>query len=72
MKPGEGRRGLTVRLSGDGGRTWPRSLRIHEGRTAYADLTRTEDGEVAVLYECGENWPYDRIVLKRFGVDEVK
>lgn len=68
---GDGRWGLTVRMSLDQGATWPYRLRIHGGRTAYADLTAYGDGRVGCLYERGERCPYERIALRNFTLEEL-
>src|SRR5262249_20357134 len=44
---------LTVRLSEDGGKTWPASRLLHEGPAAYSCLAVLPDGSVACLYERG-------------------
>ncbi|TNJ66646.1 exo-alpha-sialidase [Paenibacillus hemerocallicola] len=56
---------LTARLSADGGRTWDEGLLLRSGPAAYSDLAQTEDGTVLCLYECGDERPYERIVLAR-------
>ena len=60
------RRRLTVRLSHDGGQTWPITRLLHAGPAAYSDLTATAAGEVLCLYECGEKSPYQRIAFVGF------
>lgn len=73
MQPwGSGRRDLTVRMSLDDGKTWTYKLCIHEGKTAYGDLTVLSDGSIACLYECGEEHAYEQIALKIFTLDELK
>jgi sialidase-1 len=60
------RRALTVRASFDEGRTWPRSLVLHEGPAAYSCLAALPDGALGCLYEAGKEEPYDKIVFARF------
>ena len=60
------RRNMTVRLSEDGGATWPAAKVLHAGPSAYSCLTVLADGQVACLYEAGEGGPYESIVLARF------
>ena len=47
---------LTLRRSDDGGKTWPRSLVLWEGPSAYSSIRLLPDGaHLGVLYERGEN-----------------
>lgn len=57
---------MTVRLSEDGGRTWPHARCLHPGPAAYSCLAVLPDGDVACLYEAGEEHPYEAIVFARF------
>jgi sialidase-1 len=57
---------LTVRLSRDGGKTWPASLLLHGGPAAYSSLVLLPGGEIGCLYERGEKKPYEAIVWARF------
>lgn len=63
---------MTVRLSEDGGLTWPRSGVLHEGPSAYSCLAVSTDGQGLCLYEAGEGNPYETIRLARFGLEWVK
>jgi sialidase-1 len=62
----EERRNMTVRLSTDGGATWPVSKCLHPGPSAYSCLAVLEDGNVACLYEAGHERPYESMVFARF------
>lgn len=62
---------LTVRGSFDDGRTWPVSLLLHAGPTAYSDLEVLADGRVACLYEAGDKGSYESIRLARFAADQL-
>lgn len=44
----------TLRLSKDGGRTWPQSFIVKEGSFAYSSMCRISDGKVGILYESVE------------------
>lgn len=68
----EERINMTVRLSEDGGLTWPRSGVLHEGPSAYSCLAVRSDGQGLCLYEAGERNPYETIRLARFGLEWVK
>jgi len=62
------RENLTVKLSRDRGKTWSPGRAIHPGPAAYSSVIVLRDGSVAVLYECGESSPYERIAFARFPV----
>ena len=59
---------MTLRLSQDGGVTWPTSWLLYEGPSAYSDLAPLPDGSVGCLYERGEQGAYETIVLTRVNV----
>lgn len=65
------RRNLTVRLSLDDGRTWPRKLVIHEGPSAYSSLAALRSGDVGLVYERGVKGPYESITFVRFGLKQL-
>ena len=44
---------MTLRASRDGGRTWPISMLLYEGPSAYSSLAATKSGAIALLYERG-------------------
>jgi sialidase-1 len=60
------RENLTVRLSYDSGKTWPRSRTIHPKAAAYSTVIQLSDGMIGVLYERGESYPAERITFARF------
>lgn len=63
---------MTVRLSEDDGRTWPQSVVLHDGPSAYSSLSVLPDGRGLCLFEAGEAHPYEAIVLRevRFEADD--
>ena len=63
---GKERVNMTVRLSHDSGKTWPVSRVIHAGPSAYSCLTVLQDGSIGLLYENGNDSPYERISFARF------
>ena len=63
---GTRRERLTVRLSRDGGRTWPAARVLHEGPAAYSCLAVLADGAVGCLYESGYRSPYEALTFARF------
>ena len=62
---------LTACISFDSGRTWSHTRLIHEGRNAYSSLAFSRREQLFyLLYECGENDPYDRgIVCASFDLE---
>ena len=62
------RKKLTVRLSRDGGRTWPVSKVINEGPAAYSSMAVSADGTIIILYENGEKHPYEKISIAWFNL----
>jgi len=62
---------MTVRLSMDGGETWPRAILLYPGPAAYSDLVQLESGQLACLYERGNGHPYETIVLTRFALEDM-
>ena len=58
---------MTVRLSRDGGHTWPVERLVHAGPSAYSNLVELPKGGVGLLYEKGEKSPYESIVFAMLG-----
>lgn len=46
---------MTLRLSQDGGYTWPAARVVEPGIAAYSSLTELPDGQIGLLYEKGNN-----------------
>jgi sialidase-1 len=63
---------LTVRLSSDGGLTWPAARLLDAGPSAYSALARLPDGRLVIAWESGAVLPYDRIQVAVFSVDWLK
>ncbi len=59
------RKNMTIRMSRDSGRHWERACTLTEGPAAYSDLMVFPDGDVGILYECGEAGPYETISFAR-------
>ncbi len=57
---------LTIRLSRDEGVTWPVSRVLHEGPAAYSCLAILPDGQIGILYERGDETPYQKVTFARF------
>jgi sialidase-1 len=62
------RANMTVRLSHDGGATWPDARCLHAGPSAYSCLAVLPSGEIACLYEAGKMTPYESIVFARLSL----
>lgn len=60
---------LTARVSYDEGATWPVSRVIHAGPAAYSSLVALPEGDVGVLFERGDESPYERITFARMTLD---
>jgi len=65
------RAAMTLRLSQDGGSTWPGGRWIHLGPSAYSDLALLSDTEFGLLYEHGERKLYEEIVFVRLSLGQL-
>ena len=65
------RENMTVRASRDDGETWPRSLVLEKGPSAYSCLAALSRKRFACLYERGSRSPYERITLALFGSGDL-
>lgn len=63
---------MTLRMSDDDGKTWPKSYAVHSGPSAYSDIVMVSDSEVGILYEAGQSRPYESIVFKVIPVEDLK
>ncbi len=63
---------MTVRLSYDGGKTWPAARQLYAGPSGYSCLTVLPDGRIGCLYESGLRSPYQAIVFARFTLDWLR
>ena len=59
---------MTLRLSNDLGRTWKAEFLLHEGPSAYSDITKLRNGNIGCLFEAGKNSPYEGIVYREVDV----
>lgn len=57
------RRAMTLRSSTDGGASWSSVLEVSASPAAYSDLVHTGSGTVGLLYETGEEGPYEAIAF---------
>ena len=60
------RENLTVRLSPDQGASWPTARTLHAGPAAYSSPAALPNGNLACLYERGDQGPYETLTLARF------
>jgi sialidase-1 len=60
------RRRMTVRLSRDEGKTWAVEKALYEGPAAYSCMAVLPDGQIGILYERGEDEPYEKITFAKF------
>jgi sialidase-1 len=60
---------MTVRVSGDDGKTWTAGRVVYDGPAAYSSLVALSDATVGVLYERGERSPYERLTFARMALD---
>ncbi len=62
---GPGRENMTIRLSYNGGKTWPIAKVLKKGSAAYSDLAVLSDGRIGCLYEIDG---YKQIVFSTFSL----
>jgi sialidase-1 len=74
----QGRENVTVKVSEDGGRTWPVARLLQPGPGAYSDLAVLPDETILCFYECGTSegtlkhhrpWAYAQLTLARFNLE---
>jgi len=65
---GQKRENLTLWKSTDEGRTWAADRLIAAGPVAYADIVRTKDGKLGILFENGAKHSYERISFERLEI----
>lgn len=68
---GPKRRDLTVRLSHDEGKTWPRSKLLQAGDAQYSSLALLPDSTVGCLFDRWESGNY-QLFYTRFRLDDLK
>lgn len=64
---GPGRRDLELRVSGSEGRRWRHAADLWTGPAAYGDVS-ADGADVLVLFEAGEEDPYESVRLARIGL----
>ncbi len=69
---GPDRANLTLRVSYDGGKTWPYARRMISAPAAYSDLAVLQDGTICLVCETGDANPYQRIDFLRLLLPNVE
>ncbi|OEU88143.1 alpha-sialidase [Streptomyces abyssalis] len=67
----EERRRMTLRASFDGGTDWWTVHTVDDRPAAYSDLVRVDDGTLGLLYETGDENPYETVTFRRVPVAEL-
>ena len=62
---------MTVRISSDGGITWPYQKILHEGPSAYSNLVLLANGKLACLFEAGVQSAYEGIAFTAIPLEEL-
>jgi sialidase-1 len=62
---------MTIKASFDDGSSWSNSKLIFEGPSAYSCMTKLPDGNIGILFEAGEEHPYEKIIFASFHPDEL-
>ena len=63
---------MTLRLTHDEGKTWPIAKTLQPGPSAYSCLAVLPSGDIACLYEAGQNHPNESIILAMLTLDWLK
>ena len=63
---------MTVKISNSNGGTWEDQKLIYPADSAYSSLASMSDGNIGLLYENGDGWPYHRITFARFSPEWIK
>jgi sialidase-1 len=65
----EARRNMTVRVSRDGGKSWPVAIPVDPGPSAYSCMAALPDGGIGLLYERGKSARITFTVIPRGALD---
>ena len=66
----KGRTDLAVKCSSDAGRNWKSTAFLPGRKSAYSDLVKLDDEHIGVLYETGDESPYEKIVFARININQ--
>lgn len=59
---------MALWCSADGGRSFRKVLTLSSRKAGYSDLVQLDDGTVGILYETGDDGPYEEIAFHRIPV----
>jgi sialidase-1 len=62
---------MTIRASGDGGRTWRSALTLSDAPAAYSDLVQLGTRTVGLLYETGVNGSSETITFRQLPMQDL-
>lgn len=62
---------MTLKASLDDGQTWPHSILIHPGPSAYSCLTPLPQNHIGLLYEAGQSNPYETILFQSIPLNRL-
>lgn len=65
------RKNMTIKRSRDNGGTWPSSLLVYDGPSAYSDLVMIDATHVGILYEAGKYGPYEGLVFENIPTNKI-
>lgn len=63
---------MTVKQSLNEGSTWAKVFTVHTGPSAYSDLVKISDQEIAIVYEGGIGRPYEGISFEIIKIADFK
>jgi sialidase-1 len=56
---------MTIKISDDYGKTWKYQRLVYESPSAYSSLCSINEGEIGILFECGEKNLMKKLFFKR-------
>lgn len=62
---------MTIKISDDYAKTWKYQTLIYSGPSAYSSLYTINEGEIGILFECGENNPYEKIAFQKVNIKQL-
>lgn len=62
---------MTLKISYDQCKTWPRSIVLHNGPAAYSDMVVIKKNVLGCFYEAGNESPYETIAFKRVIIPDL-
>lgn len=63
---------MTIKKSSDNGFTWVQSYMVYSGPSAYSDMVMVTDSEIGILYERGNNNPYEKISFEKIKIQKIQ